>query len=271
MKTKITKRIWTILFTLFLCVTASFPAFAARELPRLVDEADLLTDSEESELLAMLDEISERQKVDVVVVTMDTLDGKSPRAFADNFFDDNGYGFGADADGILFLVSMEDRDAYISACGYGSTAITDTGRDFILDEVVPELGDGAYLDAFRTYARMCDTFISHAKSGNPYGAGNMPKEPFSVGKNLAISFGVGIVLALIITGIMAAQLKSVRKQAAADKYVKKDSMKVTESRDIFLYKHTERRAKPKESSSSGSSSSHRSSSGRTHTGGGRKF
>lgn len=274
MKIKMKKRIGMILFTLLICLAMSFPVLAAGELPRLVDDADLLTNSEESELLELLNEISERQKVDVVVVTADTLNGKSPRAYADDFYDYNGYGFGADYDGILFLVSMEDRDAYIAACGYGSTAITDDAREYILDEAVPELSNGAYLDGFKTYAGLCDTFISQARSGNPYGVGNLPKEPFRIGMNLAISFGVGIVLALIITGVMAGQLKSVRKQAAADRYVKKDSMHVTQSSDLFLYKHTERHARPKESSSSGSShssSSHRSSSGRTHTGGGRKF
>ena len=263
-----------ILFTLLICVAMSFPVLAAGDLPRLVDDADLLTNSEESELLGLLDEISERQQVDVVVVTADTLNGKSPRAYADDFFDYNGYGFGADYDGILFLVSMEDRDIYISAYGYGSTAITDAACEYILDEVVPEMSDGAYLDGFKTYARMCDTFISQAKSGNPYGVGNLPKQPFRFGINLAISFGIGIVLALIITGVMAGQLKSVRKLSAADNYVKEDSMRLTQSSDLFLYKHTERHARPKESSSSGSShssSAHRSSSGRTHTGGGRKF
>lgn len=274
MKIKMKKRIEMILITLLICLAMSFPVFAAGELPRLVDDANLLTNSEESELLELLDEISERQKVDVVVVTVDSLDGESPMAFADDFYDYNGYGFGANADGVLLLVSMEDRDTYISAYGYGSTAITDAACEYILDEVVPQLSDGAYLDGFKTYAGMCDTLISQARSGNPYGVGNMPKEPFSVGKNIAISFVIGIVLAFIITGIMAAQLKSVRKQAAADRYVKKDSMHVTQSSDLFLYKHTERHAKPKESSSSGSShssSSHQSSSGRTHTGGGRKF
>ena len=44
-----------------------------RLLPRLVDRGELLTDREESELLSKLDEISERQKMDVVVVTVDGL------------------------------------------------------------------------------------------------------------------------------------------------------------------------------------------------------
>lgn len=275
MKIKMKKRIGMILFTLLICLAMSFPVLAAGDLPRLVDDADLLTNSEESELLELLDEISERQKVDVVVVTVDSLDGKSPMRFADDFYDYNGYGFGANADGVLLLVSMEDRDWYISTTGYGITAFTDEGLDYIADAFLPDLSDGEYLDAFKTYAGLCDTFISQARNGKTYDAGNMPKEPFSIGKNIAISFGIGIVLALIITGIMAGQLKSVRMQQAADNYIKRDSMKVTQSSDLFLYKHTDRRAKPKESSSSGShrsgSSTHRSSSGRSHGGRGGKF
>ena len=90
MKIKMKKRIGMILFTILICLAMSFPVLAAGDLPRLVDDADLLTNSEESELLDLLDEISERQKVDVVVVTVDSLEGKSPMAFADDFYDYNG-------------------------------------------------------------------------------------------------------------------------------------------------------------------------------------
>ena len=40
-------------------------------LPRLVDNADLLSNEEEQSLLAQLDEISERQQCDVVIVTVE--------------------------------------------------------------------------------------------------------------------------------------------------------------------------------------------------------
>ena len=53
-----------------------------RQLPRLVDDADLLTDSEEQELNTELDEISEKQQCDVVVVTENSLDGKSAQDYA---------------------------------------------------------------------------------------------------------------------------------------------------------------------------------------------
>ncbi|WP_449077534.1 hypothetical protein [Ruminococcus sp.] len=54
------------------------------------------------------------------------------------------------------------------------------------------------------------------------------------------------------------------------KNMKRGSLNVTESRDLFLYKTFTRTAKPKNNSSSGSST-HTSSSGSTHGGGGGKF
>ena len=82
---------------------------------------------------------------------------------------------------------------------------------------------------------------------------------------------IGLAVAFVITAMMKSQLKSVRFQSEAANYVKKDSMKVTQSKDLFLYRNVDRREKPKESSSSGGSSTHTSSSGTTHGGGGGKF
>lgn len=72
-----------------------------RQLPRLVDRADLLSELEEEELEARLDEISERQQADVVVVTVNSLDGKSAQDYADDFYDYNGYGIGTDKSGWI--------------------------------------------------------------------------------------------------------------------------------------------------------------------------
>ena len=52
--------------------------------------------------------------------------------------------------------------------------------------------------------------------------------------------------------------------------MKKDSLNVTESADLFLYHNMTRTEKKKESSSEGSST-HTSSSGTTHGGGSGKF
>ena len=254
-----------IIMLLALLITLSFavPAFA-EAMPRLVDQADLLTDAQEASLLSELDSISNRQGMDVVVVTADTLDGKSPMAYADDFYDYNGYA----EDGILLLVSMEDSDWWISTAGYGITAFTDAGIEYLGNRFVPSLSDGDYAGAFEIYADHCDEFITQAKTGDPYDTHNLPKEPFDFLLNLAVSFVIGLVIAAIATAVMKGKLKSVRTQAGASSYVKTGSMNVKHRQDLFLYRDVNRTAKPKDSSGS---STHTSASGRSHGGGGGKF
>ena len=82
---KMRKQLFGVLLALLLCVTMAVPAFASSNTPRLVDNARLLTGSEQSELLDKLDEISQRQQVDIVVVTTDALNRKMSEAYADDF------------------------------------------------------------------------------------------------------------------------------------------------------------------------------------------
>lgn len=242
-----------------------------RQLPRLVDRADLLSELEEEELEARLDEISERQQADVVVVTVNSLDGKSAQDYADDFYDYNGYGIGTDKSGILLLVSMEARDWHITTTGFGIRAITDAGLDYISDQFLPYLSDGEYLDAFDTYADLCDEFLTQAKTGNAYDGDHMPKGAYPWLKNLLIALGSGDVIALLIVEGMRRSLKSVKMQRSAENYVRAGSMQVTRRQDHFLYTRTSKSARPKNNSGSSGSSTHTSSSGTSHGGGGGKF
>lgn len=269
------KKITVILFVLILCLCTTIPAFAADtdgfadEYYRVNDLADILSDSEEAALLATLDEISLRQKMDVTVATVKDLDGYSTATeYADVVYEFCNYGYGGNKDGLLLLISMEDRDWAISTCGYGITAFTDAGIKYISKQIKSDLSDGNYAAAFDTYAKLCDEFITQAKSGTPYDKGNLPHEPLSA-IWIPISIVIGVVLALIIVGIMKGKLKTVRSQAAANSYMKKDSLTITESSDLFLY-HTVTRSKKENNSGSGSST-HTSSSGTTHGGGSGKF
>ena len=110
------KRILAMIFVLVLCFCTVIPAFAVdadgfvSEYERVQDMAQLLSESEREALIKTLDELSERQKMDVIVVTTKTLDGKKPMEYADDIYDYCKYGYGEKRDGLLFLVSMEDRD-----------------------------------------------------------------------------------------------------------------------------------------------------------------
>lgn len=230
----------------------------------MVDDAGLLTSTEKASLEQTLSEISNRHNVDVVVVTVDSTNGKSPMEFADDYYDYGGYR----PDGILLLVSMEENDWWVSTTGYGIIAVTDAGLAYMSDRFVPYLSDGEYAQSFGEFANLCDSFLTQAKTGDPYDSHNLPKEPFGFFTSLVIALIAGLVAALIVTGKLKAQLKTVSLKAKADDYVKQGSLQLTHSQDLFLCSHLDRREKPKSSSGS---STHVSSSGTTHGGGGGKF
>lgn len=273
------KKLYTIFFILLLSILMAFPTFAANDIQRFVDNAGLLTNNEGKELLDKLNEISKRQQMDVVIVTVHSLNGASAMEYADDFYDANGYGFGNEKDGILLLISMEERDWYITTAGFGITAFTDAGLEYISEMILNDLSEGDYAWAFATFAEMCDDYITQAKTGDPYDVDHLPKDPFGLLFNLIVALVIGFVISLIATGIMRSKLKSVRTQTKASNYVKKDSLKLTKKNDLYLYKHISRREKPKEENtahsdsprSSGGTSTHTSSSGKKHGGTGGKF
>lgn len=262
------KKAISFLLTLLLVFTLALTASAKS--PRLVDDADLLSSSEESRLTALLNEISERQEFDVVIVTSDSLDGKSAMAFADDYYDYNDYGYGASYDGALLLVSMDTREWWISTTGFGITAINDDGIDYISEQFLSDLSDGDYADAFETFATLCDDFVTQAKTGEAYDDDHLPKAPFPLLKTVGIALIAGLIIGLITVTVMKRQLRSVRMQPAAATYVRPGSLQISESRDLFLFRNVQRRPRPKSNSSSGGGT-HRGSSGRSHGGGGGRF
>ena len=265
------KRLIALFFAVLICIASIAPAFAQPAVPRMVDDAVLMLESDVSDLNKKLDEISERQQFDVAIVTVNSLDGATTQNYADDYFDYNGFGYGDTRDGVLLLISMEERDWYISTCGYGITAFTDAGITYIGEQMGTDLSNGFYYDAFNTYADLCDEFVTQANNGTPYDVDNMPKESFAFLAALFIAVVIGAVVSGIVCLVFALQLKSVHRESAASNYIKQGSMHVTDSREYFLYSKTDRERKPEPSSSSGGSSTHTSSSGSTHGGGGGKF
>ena len=252
------KRVHTLLLCILMVFCLVLPVSAA-EPDRVVDMAGLLTQDEISYLSETLEGIRDEWGMDVVIVTTDDLQGYDATSYADDYYDYNGYG----EDGILLLVSMAERQWAVSTAGYGIDVFTDAGIDYMAEQFLPDLSSGNYGDAFETFTELCDEFLYQAYTGEPYDMEVAPGNSFRLGKRLLICFGLGLVVALVAVGVMYSQLKSVHSHTASH-YVCGDGLKLTASRDLFLYAHVDRRKK--ENESSGGSSTHRSSSGNTHGG-----
>ena len=191
--------------------TQSTPQKEVSSHERLKDEAGLLSEDEADSLLAQLDEISERQSCDVIVVTVASLDGKTAESYADDYFDFNGYGLGQDRDGILLLLSMEDRDWAISTHGFAITAFTDAGQDYMTDHFLSYISDGEYAQGFQKYAELCDQFLTQAKDGEPYDVDNLPKGSVAF-VWLPIDIVIGCIIAFFRAQGKKKSLKTVRKK-----------------------------------------------------------
>lgn len=239
------KKISVLILTLVLILALAVPAMAAGG-DYLVDQADLLTASQERALKKLLEEVSQARDIDVVVVTADDLGGASSQSYADDFFDYGGYG----EDGILWLIDMEHRKSTISTTGSCIGVFSDDLQEEMQDQLAPMLTDGEYRDAIELFAQLCDEAYE-----------------FDMGMALIIALVVGLLVAAIATAVMKGQLKSVRSKADATDYMKPGSLQLTEARDFFLYHTVSRVAKPKDNGSS----THTSSSGRSHGGSSRSF
>ena len=219
-----------------------------RLLPRLNDQADLLTDAEEKELLAVLDEISERQQFDVVVAALDHTGAEDIDVYAADYFDFNGFGYGDELDGCLLLLDMETRDVAINTCGYGIAAITDYGQEKIYDEIIPSLSNGDYATAFRKFASTVDDLVTTAKTDEPYDIYedeeeepaqqvSAPQEekprsvsPFWIFGDAAIGLGI----ASIPMNAQKRRLKSVASRHEAAEYADPNGPEITRKEDVFV-------------------------------------
>jgi len=268
MKTKISKSLTLVIALALLLLPC---AAIADRAPRFIDEVGLLTPEETELLTRRLDSNSEYYQFDIVVAVVQSLDHREARLFAVDFFEENGFGFGDDLDGIILLLAMDERDYGIATLGYGLYVFTDAGQEYFEELFLPRLRNNEYYDAFMDYAYAVEDFLKMANAGTPYGSGNIPLTPEERTEYYVTAAIISIVLALLIAIIVTsrwkAQLKSVRKQDLAHAYIRDDSMVLAKEKDIFLYRrvHRERRAEQQKSGSGGSftSSSGRSSSGRS--------
>ena len=234
------------------------------EAARVVDEADLLTADEEKALDAKLAAVEQSHKVRILVGTMKDTGGAALGKVANNVVDqipgENGT--------IVLLLSMKERDWYISTDNKMRTRITDgKGVDYLAGEFLPDLKEGKYAAAFTAFAKTTDEMLTYyEKEGKPYD----PANAFNL-----MAFGIALACALILGGTIYYMLykyeSNVTFAAEADAYLNHDSFQLTQDEDNFLYTTVTRKTKEKSSSSSSGSNVSTSSSDSSHGGGGGKF
>ena len=112
------KIISIMLLALILCSGFALSVFAEAPEYFLYDEADLLTDAEETALEQKLADISGTYNAQIVVCTIASIDGSDIDQYDDYVYDTMGFGYGENHDGVMLLVCMDPREYRILSNGF---------------------------------------------------------------------------------------------------------------------------------------------------------
>ena len=252
------------IFVLFL----NFIPVAAAASYRLDDQAGLLTEEEQSFFAAELDRISEGYACDIVILTLgEDVTLFNPTVYADTYFEEQNLGLGADQSGMLFMLSMAERDWAIATHGEAIEIFNDYAQEELMNEILPALGDNNMSAAFADLLSYSEMILENAEKGT-YAE---PSRPFYF---YLIPPALGLLLTAIIMRSLKSPLTSVGFHAAASSYLLDDSLAIATANDFFLSSSIARTIIPTSSDSgggSGRSTTHTSSSGRTFGGSSGKF
>ncbi len=239
----------------------------------VTDRAQLLADTQEEMLRNRINSIYNKYDIQIVIVTTNSLYGKSCEAFTDDYYDYNGFA----EDGICIMRNPTSKDLYISTSGEGIDILNDDAIDFVLDSMVPLVKGERFYDACDDALDRIENYIADYNGESvdveypgmsSYKSAESKKDNFML---VLMAMGISLAITIITIATLRSNMNTAVKQTRSDNYADRNSFVVSKSSDIYLYSRVA--VVPKAQTNSGSrggSSVHRGSSGRSHGGGGRK-
>ena len=251
------------------------PMLVNAQVSRVFDEAYLFTEEELLSLNNEADKISDNYDMDIVIVTTEDASGKSSRVYADDYYDNNGFGQGNDLDGILFLIDLDNGEVYISTSGVAIRYLTDQRIEDIIDIAFDRgLSEGDYYNGTMGFLSGTKNYLESGIPSDQYSQ----DEDADVEKKLTLTETImSLIAGLAGSGGFLLRTKSKYKMKNPVKplnFRNNSIINLTSNKDKLLDTVTSHRIIPKSNnngSSDGKSTTHQSSSGKTHGGGGRKL
>ncbi len=251
---------------------SSFEDFHADSAPKVVDDANLFTESEKEELTSKINELVSEYDTDFVIYTTNSSYGFEHNVLAADFYQFNGYGIGDDYNGSVLMICMQsdDRGWYTAASGSCRSYYDSDNINAIDDGIYPDMADGNYYFAMLTYIDEIDELYSTGFVGDT----QISEGDDSISFSLICSAIAGIIVGAIVVLVMRSSMKKVKIATEANSYLVNGSVKLHNSRDYYLHT-TVSRVKRSDNNHGGGGSSHSgsfsSSGGRSFSGGGRSF
>lgn len=132
-----------------------------------MDQAELLTPEQERALEEKAAELTEDFETELIIVIAKSLGGKTAEEYAADYYTSNGYGYGNNAEGILFLLSIESGEWFIST--YGDNIYAFTGDDLkqIVESIYTYWGEGDAYGGFDVYLDTLESSLTGRRNGVP--------------------------------------------------------------------------------------------------------
>ena len=248
-----------VVFLSMLVVILAESAFAQE---RIVDNAGLLSIDQKENLRRLTNSISQTHNFDLVIVTERDIGNTSPMVYADDYFDNNGYG----QNGCLLLQVTGSRDYWISTSGSGIKILNDYAFSKLEADTVRFLSEGNNYEAYLAFIQDWDLFLG---LDNNYRSYNFFYEWNAV--LVAICWVIAFVIGLVVVQVWKKGMNTAIPQRAASAYVVPGSLAFKVKADNFLYSTVTRTRRQTQQNSLGGGGIHTGSSGRSHGGGGGRY
>lgn len=265
-------------------------AYGAQE-QRIFDNAQLLEADELTEIQEETTQCREKTGMDVVIVTAYNDGSRSARDYADDFYDQGGYGAGKKASGVLFLLYMDEPgskggECWISTSGNMIRILTDQRIEDMQAHVSDYLRGQAYGSAVRTFLGDIEYYVDKGIQRGQY---NYDTETGEISVYRSIRWyeaAFAVLVPSVIAGSVCIGIKKKYNMEETGRernnsllaYRAECSFCFAESEDSLLSKSVTSAPIPRSASgsssgggSSGRSSTHTSSGGSSHGGGGSRF
>lgn len=271
------RKFLSVALTLVLILSFSFPVLASVDdsdarLDYITDSAGLLTSSQGQELYSEAAAVSQKQACSVYVILVEDYTDYVDSSITDcaqTLYDYYNLGWGEDRDGILLLLSMDDRDYGLIAHGdTANSAFTDYGKYVLADEFLDDFAENDWYEGLEDYIEGCDEFLDLYYSGSPVDTGpdeydgrydDAYEDYFgtsgSIFDSIAVKLGITILIPLIIAAVVCAvlrsKMKSVHIAKDANRYADRNSLRLTDRSDRFTHTTEMIMPKPDTNKSSG--------------------
>ena len=204
----------------------------------ILDGAGLLSAEERAKLEELSAQITAEYPINVYVLTVDDFrDINSSSVFeaAEQYYLSHGLGYGPEQDGMLLLLSMEDRDYSLIAYGnYALTNLTDYGRRKLSEQFLDDFRENDWMGGFTDYLTVTKDYLKEAKQNRPIDIYDDPPDPKKVRSlSAVISLLLGFPASLLACTGMKSKMRSVKAAHAANQYLNPGSVNFSDRSEIL--------------------------------------